>query len=70
MAFDIFGTPSVIRPIENYIYFYHTGELIILPIYPDNVSDTSTAQFSPTSPLSRSAPIYSYSSSGPRTVSM
>ena len=53
---------------ENYIYIYHTGQFVILPQYPDNISDRMDASFSSTTPLSRSAPIYSYAGSGPRTV--
>lgn len=55
--------------IDNYVYLYHTDTFIILPIYPDSVMDSMGASFSPTTPLSRSAPIYSYQNSGPRTVS-
>ena len=57
--------------IENYIYLYHTGEhgeYIVLPSYPDTISNSNQANFTPTSPLLRSAPIFSYSSSGPRRV--
>lgn len=55
--------------IENYIYLYHTDTFIILPVFPDSISDVDQATFSSTTPISRSAPIYSYSNSGPRTVS-
>lgn len=54
--------------IENYIYLYHTDTFIILPVYPESVSDSMGVTFSPTTPLSRSAPLYSYQNSGPRTV--
>lgn len=57
--------------IDNYIYFYHLGEqgeYMILPTYPDSIADSMTSKFSETNALSRSAPIYSYSNSGPRTV--
>lgn len=53
--------------IENYVYLYHTDTLIALPVYPESITDTMSIRFSETTPLSRSAPIYSYSSSGPRT---
>lgn len=53
--------------IDNYIYLYHTDTLIAIPTYPDQIQDSMSAQFSQTSPLSRSAPIYSYVNSGPRT---
>lgn len=55
--------------IENYIYLYHTDTFIILPVFPESISDVDQATFSSTTPISRSAPIYSYSNSGPRTVS-
>jgi hypothetical protein len=54
--------------IYNYIYMYHLNEFIILPTYPEQVNDTSTVNFTPNTPLARSAPIYSYSNSGPRQV--
>lgn len=54
--------------IDNYIYLYHTSTVIVLPTYPESVTDSMGASFSTTTPLGRSAPIYSYSSSGARTV--
>ena len=54
--------------IDNYMYFYHTGTLLIFPFYPDSISDDTSVQFNPTSVLSRTAPIQSYENSGPRTV--
>lgn len=54
--------------IENYIYMYHTKTFIIIPQYPESITDSMSANFASTTPLSRSAPIYSYSNSGPRTV--
>lgn len=55
-------------PEENYIYFHHTGLGIIIPVDPDAISDSTNASFPSQTPLSRSAPIYSYQNSGPRTV--
>ena len=55
-------------PPENQIYFWHTGTSLIIPVDPDSVADTMGATFASSSPLSRSAPIFSYSNSGPRTV--
>lgn len=55
-------------PIDNYIYLYHTKTLIALPLFPESLSDSTAVEFSATSPLSRSAPIYSYVKSGPRAV--
>ena len=54
--------------IENYIYMYHTETFIILPIYPESVTDSNQANFAQNSPIARSAPIYSYMNSGPRSV--
>lgn len=59
---------QIYQPITNYIYLYHVDKLIKLPNYPENLQDSSSAQFSQNSPLGRSAPIWSYSSSGPRQV--
>lgn len=56
--------------IDNYIYLYHTKTLIVIPTYPESIADTMTATFSPTSILSRSAPIFSYSNSGPRSFNL
>lgn len=56
------------RFIENYIYLHHTNTLVVLPIWPETIQDQSSATFSSASPLSRSAPIFSYSGSGPRSV--
>lgn len=54
--------------IENYIYLFHVDQFILLPTYPEQVQDQLTATFSQSNPLSRSAPIFSYSHSGPRTI--
>ena len=54
--------------IENYIYLYHLDKFLLIPTYPESISDTSTATFSSTNSIARSAPVYSYSHSGPRTV--
>ena len=54
--------------IENYIYLYHIDKYILLPTYPQQIQDSLSASFQMSSPLSRSAPIFSYSHSGPRTI--
>lgn len=54
--------------IENYIYLYHTKKFILIPTYPQSVTDSMSASFSPTTPLARTAPIQSYTGSGPRTI--
>lgn len=54
--------------IDNYIYLYHTDTLIIVPEYADSINDTMQVSFSSTTPLARSAPIFSFDSSGPRSI--
>lgn len=54
--------------IDNYVYLYHTDTLIALPLYPESIQDSMDTSFSNYTPLSSSAPIYSYSSSGPRVL--
>ena len=62
--------PKKIFPIfENYIYMYHTNTFIVLPIYPETLSESLGVTFASTTPLTRTAPIYSYSNSGPRSIS-
>lgn len=55
--------------IDNYIYLYHTDTLIIVPEYSaDSINDTMSVNFQSTTPLSRSAPVFSYAGSGPRSL--
>lgn len=54
--------------IDNYIYLFHTDEYILIPTYPDSIQDSMRSSFSETNALSRSAPVFSYSNSGPRRV--
>ena len=54
--------------VTNYIYLYHTDKFIIIPEYPDNITDNMGSTFNQTTALSRSAPVFTYSNSGPRTV--
>lgn len=62
------------KMIDNYIYFYHIldndtmGKFVVLPTYPESISDTMSVTFNQTNILSRSAPIFSYSYSGPRSI--
>ena len=58
----------IFNMIDNYIYLYHTDTFIVIPAYPQNFTDSMTANFSTETPLMRSAPILSYSTSGPRTI--
>lgn len=56
--------------IDNYIYMYHTDTFIVLPTFAESVNDSMAIAYNSDHPLSRSAPIYSYANSGPRTVQM
>lgn len=40
----------------------------IIPTYPDSIADSLNSTFQETNALSRSAPVYTYSNSGPREV--
>ena len=59
---------KILPSIQNFIYLYHTDTLLMLPAYPENITDTTSAQFNQDTPLGRTAPIYSYSNSGPRSL--
>ncbi len=54
--------------IQNYIYIYQLDKYCIIPSYPEQLTDTLGSTFAQTNALARTAPIYSYSYSGPRTV--
>ena len=58
----------IYQPIDNYIYLYHLNALIILPGYPDMIQDTTSVSYQQSKSLGRSAPIFSYTGSGPRTM--
>lgn len=58
----------ILPEIDNYIYLYHTNTLLMLPGYPTTLTDNSSIQYSTDFPLGRSAPTYSYSYSGPRSI--
>lgn len=56
---------------ENYIYISHLGDngkYFILPSTPDSIQDSMSSTFASENALSRSAPVFTYSYSGPRTV--
>lgn len=58
---------------DCYIYISHLDEgakYWMLPGYPNEVSDSMQSNFSPTTALGRSAPVYTFSNSGPRTVTI
>lgn len=56
--------------VTNYIYLYHTDKFIIIPEYPESITDNMTSSFNETQALSRSAPVYTYAHSGPRVVTI
>lgn len=56
--------------ISNYIYFYHIDRFCVLPIYPESITDNLGSTFGQTNALSRTAPVFTYQNSGPRTVSI
>ena len=58
---------------DCYIYVSHLdqdAQFWPLPIYPDSVSDNMNSTFSEQNALGRSAPIYTYSNSGPRSIQL
>ena len=60
--------PSPYKLIENYIYIYQLGVYCIIPSYPDQIQDQLGSTFASENILARTAPIYSYSYSGPRSM--
>ncbi len=54
--------------INNFIYLYHTNEWLLLPQYPDTITDSLQSSFQQTNALSRTAPVFTYNNSGPRKV--
>ena len=54
--------------IENYIYIYQLDKYVIVPVFPESLQDTLGSTFSPENILARTAPIFTYSNSGPRTM--
>lgn len=63
-------TSKPFNMIDNYIYIYHTNTLIALPLFPESIQDSMTTTYQQSIPMSRSAPIFSYSSSGPRSLQL
>lgn len=56
--------------IKNYIYLYHLDKFCVLPDCPESVTDNMVTSFFSTNALARTAPVFSYQNSGPRTVSV
>jgi hypothetical protein len=58
---------------DCYIYISHLdlpeeSKYWQLPGYPETVTDTMQSEFQPSTALGRSAPVYTFSNSGPRTI--
>lgn len=56
--------------IDNYIYFYHLDKFMLLPSYPESIADSMQIDFQTSTPLARSAPIYSFAKAGPRSFNI
>jgi len=57
--------------VDNYIYISHLDEDIqywFIPVSPDTISDQFTSTFASTNALGRTAPVYTFSNAGPRTI--
>lgn len=64
------STSKTFQMIDNYVYLYHTDTLIAIPTYPESIQDSMAVNYNQATMLSRSAPIFSYASSGPRTFTI
>lgn len=56
---------------DNYIYISHLDEDLRfwrIPTYPETIQDTMQSSFSQNTALGRTAPVYTFSNAGPRTV--
>jgi hypothetical protein len=56
---------------DNYLYISHLDEgfqFWKLPMWPDAINDNMQSNFQPTNALGRTAPVYTFSNAGPRTV--
>ena len=56
--------------LENYIYIYQLGVYCILPTYPEQIQGSLGSTFSTENILSSTAPVYTYSYSGPRSMTI
>lgn len=59
---------NLFQMYDNYIYLYHVDQFLIIPSFPETFTDTINVNFASQTPMGRSAPIYSYSNSGPRNL--
>ena len=66
---SISKTNSILE--DNYIYISHLDDgfqFWKLPTWPETIADSMQSTFTPTTALGRTAPVYTFSNSGPRTV--
>ena len=61
------ATIEFLNDRKLYIYVPH-WHFYIVTVYPESISDTSAISFCNHYPLSRSAPIFSFQTAGPRSV--
>ena len=52
----------------NYIYIYNLDTLINIPVYPESILDSLQSNFQQTNALARTAPVFTYQNSGPRSM--
>ena len=52
----------------NYIYIYNLGVKVNIPVYPENITDSLQSNFQQTNALARTAPVFTYQNSGPRSM--
>ncbi len=68
-----FTVDNVYQVPKNYIYISHLDEdyrYWRLPNWPDEFNDSMQSTFATTTALGRSAPVMTYSNSGPRTINI
>lgn len=53
---------------DCYIYLHHVDTFIVLPSFAEANNDSISVKFNSDTPLGRTAPIYSYANSGPRSL--
>lgn len=61
---------DAVSGVSAYIYIYHLGLKFNLPTLPEQLTETLPIQFNNTAILSRSAPLVTFSSAGPRTLNI
>ena len=62
------GSRRNVTLIDNYLCILPTNEYVVIPTYPESIQDTMQSSFQQTNVLSRSAPVFAYSYSGPRSM--